>query len=220
MMPSRIKEQIKNLLPGRVLIRQLGTEASDSLLLTFDDGPHAEITPAVLDRLRAFGARGVFFVVGQRIEQAPALLRRIRDEGHLLGNHSYHHIRHKPFQFRACRDDLLRCQSLIQENTGERPVLYRPPFGQLTAATLLTARWLGLRTVTWSVDSDDWRSRTPTSAELVVGELLDRIAPRDIVLLHDDHPGVLTILDRLLPVLKARHLDLERGVDWLAGLSE
>jgi peptidoglycan/xylan/chitin deacetylase (PgdA/CDA1 family) len=194
--------------------RRLGAEYGDSVLLTFDDGPHSRITPAVLDRLAAYDTRAIFFVVGRRIAAAPALLRRIEGAGHVIGNHSFRHERGKHLGFRGYRADLRRCQHAIHAETGQFPVLFRPPFGERSPTTLLAARSLGLSPVTWSLDAEDWRCRTAAEAVPTAERLVQAVRPRDVVLLHDDHEGVLTILDRLLPVLQERGLDLASGVDW------
>jgi peptidoglycan/xylan/chitin deacetylase (PgdA/CDA1 family) len=193
------------LIPSSLLLRRLPPAAGRDVLLTFDDGPHRRVTPQVLDRLREYGVRAVFFVVGRRIEQAPELLRRIVTEGHVIGNHSFRHERVQPLDFLGYRRDLLRCQALIERHSGTRPRLFRPPFGQLSPASLAAPPSLGLRTVGWSLDSDDWRCKTAAGAQQAADSILQRLMPRDIVLLHDDNPAVLTILDRILPVMTLRH---------------
>jgi peptidoglycan/xylan/chitin deacetylase (PgdA/CDA1 family) len=196
---------LARLIPPRLLLRRLPPSAGRDVLLTFDDGPHRRVTPQVLDRLREYGVRAVFFVVGRRIEQAPELLRRIVTEGHAIGNHSFRHERVRPLDLLGYRRDLLRCQALIERHSGTRPRLFRPPFGQLSPASLAAPLSLGLRTVGWSLDSGDWRCKTAAGAQQAADSILQRLMPRDIVLLHDDNPAVLTILDRILPVMTLRH---------------
>jgi peptidoglycan/xylan/chitin deacetylase (PgdA/CDA1 family) len=212
-----LRERIRELWWAGVCMRRLGSAASGSVLLTFDDGPHPRITPAVLDRLAEHGARGVFFIVGRRIARAPELLRRIVGAGHIIGNHSFQHERARCVGLRAYCRDLCRCQTAVIEQTGRAPVLFRPPFGEVSATTVLAARWHGLRPVAWSLDSEDWQYRTPEDAPRTVERVLANVRARDVILLHDDHLGVLAILDRLLPSLKERGLDLARGAAWLAG---
>jgi peptidoglycan/xylan/chitin deacetylase (PgdA/CDA1 family) len=192
-------------------VRRLGPDAARSVLLTFDDGPHPRVTPAVLDRLRQYEARAVFFVVGRRVAAAPRLLCRIRDEGHLLGNHGFLHVRAERLGFWGYQQDLHSGQEVIAAQTGERPTLFRPPFGQLSPTTVTAARGLGLRLMGWSLDSQDWSCRTAEAAQRAAEQLLQEVQPRDIVLLHDDHDGVVRILDRVLPALKAQGLELTSG---------
>jgi peptidoglycan/xylan/chitin deacetylase (PgdA/CDA1 family) len=154
-------------------------------------------------------------VVGRCIRRAPHLLERIAREGHRIGNHSHRHVRARPLGFWGYRRDLLRCQIEINSRVGAVPNLYRPPFGQLSVTTLLTARCLGLQPVTWSLDSGDWRCRTPHDIRQAANVIVSKARPRDIILMHDDKPGVLAILDRILPALSTRGLDLTRGAEWL-----
>jgi peptidoglycan/xylan/chitin deacetylase (PgdA/CDA1 family) len=200
-------------LPPAVVRRRL--PSGRSILLTFDDGPDPAATPAVLDRLRAANARAVFFVVGRRAEAHPDLLRRIHDAGHLIGNHSHTHLRPQRFRLAAYRRDLARCQDAIARTIGQSSRLFRPPYGRLSPVSLLAPRMLGLRTVTWSLDVRDWDCRDAVAADRAGRELVARAVSRDIVLLHDNHEGVPTVLDRALPVLHDRY-DLAGGVEALS----
>jgi peptidoglycan/xylan/chitin deacetylase (PgdA/CDA1 family) len=189
-----------------------------SVLLTFDDGPCPIVTPGVLDRLAAFEARAVFFVIGKRIRRAPQLLDRIRAGGHLIGNHSllhrdgYIHARaigpSLPAYLRDCR----RCQAVIERRAGVRPTIFRPPGGRLTATTMIVPKLVGLTCMTWSQDVKDWTFRSEDDAHAGAARLIQSLRPRDIVLLHDDNPWVLTLLDDLLPALRSRGFDLQAGV--------
>jgi peptidoglycan/xylan/chitin deacetylase (PgdA/CDA1 family) len=209
-MASALKEFVR----AAVVCRRL--PAGKGVLLTFDDGPDPVVTPGVLDRLRSARARAVFFVLGRRAEAYPDLLRRIRDEGHLIGNHSHTHLHPNPLHPITYRRDLARCQDAIARIADVRPRLFRPPYGRLTAVSLLAPRTLGLRPVTWSLDVVDYGCHDEDSAIRAGDELLVRAQPRDIVLLHDNHPGVLTLLDRALPGLVERRFDLASGSGTLA----
>jgi peptidoglycan/xylan/chitin deacetylase (PgdA/CDA1 family) len=205
--------RLSALLPAAVVRRRLS--AGDGILLTFDDGPDPAVTPGVLERLRSAGARAVFFVVGRRADAYPDLLRRIRDAGHVIGNHSYSHPRPHPLRPAAYRRDLARCQQAIARNISVHPRLFRPPYGLLTTVSLLAPRTLGMSTITWSLDANDWNCRDAADAERSGDDLVNRAVPRDIVLLHDNHVGVLPLLDRLLPVLRKRGFDLAGGAETL-----
>jgi peptidoglycan/xylan/chitin deacetylase (PgdA/CDA1 family) len=188
-------------------------------LLTFDDGPHPDVTPAVLDRLQAFRARAVFFVVGGRVGGAAHLLAEIQGRGHRIGNHTFHHkdsyvtgADGEP-RFLDYYQDSRRCQHLVESHTGARPKLFRPPGGRLTPVTLAVPRSLGMRCVAWSRDIGDWQFRTAAEACAGAEELARQIVARDIVLLHDDNPCVVDVLDALLPSLAARGYDLSSGLD-------
>ena len=197
-------------------VRTLPPADKDRVLLTFDDGPHPEGTPPVLDVLRKYHARAVFFVVGSRVHRAPALLSRIVEEGHLLGNHSYVHEPAELRTVRRYREDLERCQALIEDLAGCRPSLFRPPLGDLTLSGMIAARRLRLHSVFWSVDCDDWRMRADGDVPPYAGRLEKALSHRtlqDIVLLHDERPFTAMLLDRVLPGLVQRGVDLSSGVE-------
>jgi peptidoglycan/xylan/chitin deacetylase (PgdA/CDA1 family) len=207
------RNKIKRLIPRCLLVRSLKPQARNSVLLTFDDGPDARITPAVLERLRRRQAIAVFFVVGRRIGDAPEVLRMIHEEGHLIGNHSFAHSNSVQPRFVAYYQDILRCQRLVEKTAGIRPRLFRPPLGRLSPTTLIAPRLAGLRTVNWSLDSHDWRCRTVEQAQQAAQDACLRIRGGDILLMHDDHPYVLDILDILLS--RWATFDLSRGRDFI-----
>lgn len=191
----------------------------DGLLLTFDDGPDPEVTPAVLDLLAKYNARAVFFVVGNRIPRAPHMLSRILAEGHVIGNHTYEHpLDHVPPLTEYYRD-VRECQEVLESLTGQRPTLFRPPLGSVTLGSLLAPRLMGLRTLLWSIDVDDWKLRRDADAVHAGNRLAASAGPGDIVLLHDDNPCVVTLLDTALLRLRERQLTLDKGFVAMNGWS-
>jgi len=186
-----------------------------SVLLTFDDGPHPEITPIVLERLRTFQARAVFFVVGSRIERARGLLPEILAQGHIIGNHSFEHRLERDPGLISYVADVRRCQALLTSLTGVTPGLFRAPMGRNTGGALLTPRVLGLRQILWSVDSRDWELRAEKEAVMCGEKLCGTVRGGDIVLLHDDNRWTVKVLDILLPSLSSRGFDLQHGINSL-----
>ena len=154
--------------------------------ITFDDGPHAEGTPAVLELLAEAGAPATFFLVGEQVERRRALAARIADEGHEIALHCQRHRNLMRVGPRALRYDLDRALAAIEDATGRSPRLYRPPYGIFNTAALLEARRRGWEPLLWSRWGRDWaRQATPESvARLVTRDL----AAGDVLLLHDaDH---------------------------------
>lgn len=202
---------------------KLGRGGRGRVLLTFDDGPHAEYTPAILRLLGRYDARAVFFVVGRRIDRAPHLLRAILEEGHALGNHSYEHPLEGQPWLPGYLKDLRRCQRRIEELTGYTPTLFRPPLGRLSLASVVAPRLLGLRTMLWSLDSGDWQlwgkdeAAARDAAERLASRVRRQPPDADIILLHDDHPHVLPVLESLLPALAEGGLDLRAALDEVTG---
>jgi peptidoglycan-N-acetylglucosamine deacetylase len=141
--------------------------------------------------------------------------------GHLVGNHSYLHedryVRagEGRLKFTEYYRDIKRCQTVIEKYIGQQPLLFRPPGGRLTPLTLLIPRMLGLRCVTWSQETEDWRLGSTREARLGALALANATRPRDILLLHDSNPYVLDLLDSLLPKLAQRRMDLESGIGYL-----
>jgi peptidoglycan/xylan/chitin deacetylase (PgdA/CDA1 family) len=202
-----------------VVTQRLPQAQRDAVLLTFDDGPHPEATPGVLEVLRKYSARAVFFIVGSRVRRAPHMLRRILDEGHILGNHSFAHPLDRQFGLAAYRRDVESCQDLVMQSVGCRPVLFRPPLGHTSPASLIAPRLAGLTPMLWSVDSEDWRLRraedVPAAARRL-GQQLSGRPLREIVLLHDERQFTVQLLELVLPDLVSRRVDLRpslRGID-------
>lgn len=154
------------------------------VVLTFDDGPDPERTPRLLDVLAARKAKAVFFVLGEQVQRHPALLRRIADAGHEIGNHSWSHPWMLPMGRARIAEELDRCQSAIAELTGVAPRLVRPPYGQRDYRFNQLARERGLTPVLWSKNLRDYWGGKPE----VLVRRLQRARPGDIVLLHDGDP--------------------------------
>jgi peptidoglycan/xylan/chitin deacetylase (PgdA/CDA1 family) len=209
-----VRGAVKSHLFNALGLRQRLKERS-AVLLTFDDGPEPAVTEAILDRLRRYHARAVFFSIGCNVERAGHLLDLVRRDGHEIGNHSFAHPLKSPRSVRSLITDLARCQAAICARTGTQPRLFRPPFGLVRLPILLAAYAMSLKTVLWSVDSGDWRITSFAEAKTRGVGLAQTVGPGDIVLLHELNEHVLTILDQLLPSLAARHIDLSGGVDLL-----
>jgi peptidoglycan-N-acetylglucosamine deacetylase len=210
-----LKNIIKKSIPRFLLTSRLRQSDLPYILLTFDDGPDPETTPSVLERLRLYNVRSVFFIPGCRIHKAPHLLSKILEDGHIIGNHSYIHSNNKQPGFLEYVKDLKKCQKEIEQHTGISPDVFRPPGGRLSIESLLIPQLLNMRTVTWSLDVEDWKCRVPEKANECAREILRSITPGDIVLLHDDNHLILHILDMILPVLIDRKYDLSGGIDLL-----
>jgi peptidoglycan-N-acetylglucosamine deacetylase len=189
------------------------TACREGYALTFDDGPHHEGTPAVLEILARERVRATFFLVGEQVLRNPSLAAEIVAAGHGIGLHCHRHrnlLRLTPHQV---RDDILRALGVIEETTGSSPVLYRPPYGVSNAAALALARGRGWRTLLWSHWGRDWdASATPESiASLVTGGA----GPGAVLLLHDadDYSApsswrrTVAALPRVLDTLAARGLE-------------
>lgn len=168
---------------------------SGYLALTFDDGPKRGCTDDLLDGLKARGVKATFFLMGQSIEGNEDLVLRMRDEGHLVGNHSYRHMQlTKEGAGAVCRA-VDKTSRLIEEITGKKPQYLRPPYGDWSEELECQ---VDMTTVLWSVDSLDWKLR---DRQKIVSRVMDQARDGDIILLHDIFPtsveAALELIDRL-----------------------
>lgn len=150
--------------------------------LTFDDGPSPEWTPLILRELRAAGIKATFFMLGKHVRAFPDIARRVAQEGHEIGNHTYNHSL-RPFDGSRGLDREIRdCQAAIAEITGKTTTLFRPPKAWLTDADKAEIRRQGYRVVLWSLNSKDW---VTFDEKYIVAYLARHIRPGDIILFHD-----------------------------------
>jgi peptidoglycan-N-acetylglucosamine deacetylase len=150
--------------------------------LTFDDGPHPEGTPAVLEALRAAGARATFFMIGEQVERHPSLAREVAEAGHEVGLHGFRHRNQMRVTPPWLAADLARGAAAIAGATGRAPRLYRPPYGIFTPAGLWHAR-REYDPLLWSKWGRDWRKRT--SGQEIASLATRDLADGDVILLHD-----------------------------------
>jgi peptidoglycan/xylan/chitin deacetylase (PgdA/CDA1 family) len=174
--------------------------------LTFDDGPHPEGTPAVLEALAAGGAAATFFLAGEQVARRPGLAREIVDAGHTVALHCFHHRNFLRLSPSAARDDLARGAATIEDATGVAIRQFRPPLGYLTAAALSFARARGWEIVLWKRIGYDWRpSATP---ERIARRVTRGLRGGEIIVLHDadfySSPGSWRATAASLPLMFAR----------------
>lgn len=170
------------------------------IYLTFDCGYENGNTEPILDALKKHGAAGTFFVVGHFLESAPGIVERMADEGHAVGNHTYHHPDMNSISDRETfQKELDDVAKLFRGITGrELSPYYRPPQGKCNAENLKTAQELGYSTVFWSLAYVDWnQDRQPSHTE-AFDKLIGRIHPGAIVLLHNTSRTNGEIMDELL----------------------
>lgn len=198
------------------LRRALGVEdrtaSGHGYALTFDDGPHAQGTPAALEILAAADVRATFFLVGEQLRRNPSLAAEIVAAGHEIGLHCDRHrnlLRLAPWQVRA---DIARARASIEDRCGRSPTLYRPPYGVLNATALRVARANGWRTLLWSHWGVDWQARA--TPESITARVTAGAGEGAVLLLHDadDYSapdswrGTVAALPRVLETLAARGL--------------
>lgn len=158
-----------------------GRTDGQSIALTFDDGPHGEYTEQILDILAEYGVKATFFVIGENAERYPELIRRMKKEGHAVGNHTYRHRISCKKSGQDVLRELERTRDLLRELGVEDP-LFRPPGGAYDDHLLSCARALDYNVILWTVDPKDW---CHPPAEQITKGVLDTVKSGDIVLMHD-----------------------------------
>ena len=164
-----------------VVLREEGVETG--VALTFDDGPHPQGTPAILEILREANQTATFFLAGEQVEQRPALAAEIVAAGHRVELHCHRHRNQLRLTPKMLLDDAERGRAAIEEASGQAITDYRPPYGIFSGPGLAAIRSRGWRPVLWSQWGRDWTRRA--TAESITRKATDGIQPGDIVLLHD-----------------------------------
>ncbi len=170
------------------------------IYLTFDCGFENGNTPAILDALKKHQAPATFFVVGTYVESNPDLILRMANEGHTIGNHTYHHPDMSKISTKeSFQEELEDVETLITDITGQKSShFYRPPQGKYSQANLKMANELGYQTFFWSLAYVDWYQDNQPTEEEAFKVLLKRIHPGAVVLLHNTSSTNAAILDELL----------------------
>ncbi|MDR3350313.1 MAG: polysaccharide deacetylase family protein [Prevotellaceae bacterium] len=169
--------------------------AEKTLALTFDDGPDSVTTPKVLDTLSHYGVPAVFFCIGHKTEGQERLLRRMVEEGHQLGNHTYSHSVLFPlWPLAKMKKDMQECEERIRHFMDSRP-LFRPPFGVTNPAVAKAAAQLGYHAMGWNVRSFDTTAKNYRNA---VKRINKKLRPGNIILLHDTTPDMPELLKDII----------------------
>jgi peptidoglycan-N-acetylmuramic acid deacetylase len=170
------------------------------IYLTFDCGYENGYTPAILDALKKHNVKATFFVVGNYINTSPDLVKRMVQEGHIVGNHTFHHPdMTKKTDQKAFAEELDSLAALYEKTTGQpMKKFYRPPEGRYTTQNLKMANDMGYKTIFWSLAYVDWYVDKQPSHEEAMSKLTKRIHPGAIVLLHSTSKTNSEILDELL----------------------
>jgi len=172
--------------PARTLVRHEPflrmSGRGRSMVLSFDDGPDPHYTPDILRVLKAHDVRAMFFVCGEMAADNKDLLRRMSDEGHVVGNHTWSHPLLTRLSRSAIRSQMERTCEVIQEAYGERPGWFRAPYGAWNRAAFQIGADLGMEPLAWTVDTLDW---TTPGVRTIERRVIRGAAPGVVVLAHD-----------------------------------
>ena len=166
------------------------------IALTFDDGPSAAWTPALLDGLKERGVKATFFLIGENADKNPEIVKRMAEEGHLIGNHTYHHVELTKVSENEARLELADTSAVIVRITGKEPEYMRPPFG---AWQRKLEQEIQMLPVLWTIDPLDW---TTENQDEIVNKVVTEAEENDIILLHDCYKSSIEAGLRIVDILQ------------------
>lgn len=181
---------------------QRGPANEKKIALTFDDGPNPRTTPRVVEILKQAGVTATFFWIGDMVAKNPSTAKLVQNSGFEFGSHTYTHKNLRAISADAARQEIISAQDIIQQVTGIRPRLFRPPYGNINPNVIKIAQDDKLVMVMWAVDSNDWH------ASMNPDKVLERVSqlthPGAVILLHDIQEKTVQALPRLIADLKAK----------------
>ncbi len=181
------------------------SETQNKIAITFDDGPH-EMTLLILEILRKHNAKATFFCIGKNIEKHPDILKKIVDEGHLIGNHSYSHSHFFDFyRKQQVLQELNDTNALIEKIIGEKVRFFRPPYGVTNPSIRRALAVTKHKVIGWNIRSLDAVIR---NEKKILDRITKRIQPGGIILLHDTSIHTVNVLEQLLEVLHTKKYDV------------
>ncbi len=163
--------------------------------LTFDDGPWPQTTAQLLDGLAARGAKATFFVIGEQLDSREDVVRRMAQEGHQVGSHTWSHSNLGAVTVSEALSEIARTEAALTQLLGEGTYWLRPPWGFLSEQA---AAAVGVPMLYWSLDTEDWRLR---DEEAVYRAIVEHVQPGDVVLLHDPYPTTVQAVLRAVDAL-------------------
>ncbi len=192
-----LKEQTEDALTEKVPAGEVQSEETErKVSITFDDGPHPSYTVQLLDGLKERNVHATFFVTGEHAQANPDIIRRMKEEGHLIGNHTYSHMQLQKNNREKFKEELVATNEVIEQITGEEVEYVRPPYGSWDKSF---EKELNMFPVLWTVDPMDWCC---SSAPCIARKVLEKTEENDIILLHDYYESSVTaalkIIDNLL----------------------
>jgi peptidoglycan/xylan/chitin deacetylase (PgdA/CDA1 family) len=206
-----LRRGLAAVLPWRWYIVR-GPVHGGSVCLTFDDGPDPEHTPRLLDVLGRYRVPATFFVIGEKAQRHPEIVRRIAAEGHVVGHHSFHHTEPMRTSARQLLAEVRQTRELLGTLLDEPPSLFRPPYGALTWAKLWGLWRAGQTVVLWSVDPKDYACGSADE----VRDRLRRQPPRsgDVILMHDNRPYAADVVADLVADVTRQGLTFGTPTAW------
>lgn len=173
-------------------------EMPPKIALTFDDGPNAACTGRLLDGLKERNVQATFFVIGKNVKANPGLIKRIYEEGHMIGNHTYSHVEMNKVSEKKAKEELIKTSRAVHAITGEYPRYMRPPYG-VCSRELEDS--LNMILVRWTIDPLDWKIE---DTDEIVKKVVTNAEENDIILLHDCYTSSVDAAFRIIDILQKK----------------
>ena len=190
------------------IIIKKGNESEKVVALTFDDGPDEVFTPQVLDILKKYDVKATFFLIGEKVPYNKQIVKREKEEGHEIGNHTYTHINAAKKTKSEIESEVTKTQEAIKEITGEYPTLFRPPYRALSRDLCQVVKSKNMNIILWSnIDVRDWSNPGVNS---IVSTIENKVENGNIIILHDyntvrnDKSQTIQALEIVIPKLKEK----------------
>jgi len=180
----------------------IGNSEKKHVYLTFDNGYEAGYTQSILDTLKENNVKATFFITAHYLNTAPELVKRMINEGHIVGNHTANHHSMPDLNDEKIKKEILDMHQAVLEVTGYEMKYIRPPKGEYSERTLNISNSLGYTTVMWSLAYDDWDENKQGREEYGKTKILDNIHPGAILLLHGTSKDNMNILDECIKEIK------------------
>lgn len=207
MLITRITHEMGSfLLPSSIYATKLKKKREKpTVYLTFDDGPHPEYTPKILDELNKIGAKATFFVIGKNLQGNEELLRRVLSEGHSLAVHGWDHLKVTNVSMNEYVNDTMQCKKDLEAIIGKECRLFRPPYGELTVPTLASLASKKLQIIHWSLDTKDYKMKD--GEELINWYQNKTLTDGDVILMHEMENTAMSLSEALSPFKGLIHFD-------------
>ncbi|SEN35144.1 polysaccharide deacetylase family protein [Lihuaxuella thermophila] len=201
---AKMNEKEKQVQPAEQILFFKGPKTIKKVALTFDDGPDRYYTIQILNILKREQVPATFFVIGNMAQKYPDVLKRIDQEGHVVGNHSWNHPQLTKISAEGVNDQIFRTNEIIHRTLGKTPMLIRPPYGSVNERVERQLGSKGFKIINWSVDTLDWRGR---SSKRILKTVKNQIQPGGIILQHSAGPkgklnGTIQALPEIITYLK------------------
>lgn len=191
------------------VIYHLRGRPAKKVVLTFDDGP-TEFTPLFLDLLNKYQAKAVFFCIGKQIEQYPEILKRIKEEGHIIGNHTYTHIPKNCFASATTFAEEIRKTDEILQKFQIETTYFRPPYGITNPHIAKAIKKCGKKVIGWDIRSLDTIIKEETRLQ---GRVLSKLTNGNIILMHDTSERTYHLLEQVLKYLKENNFQTSLEIE-------